>query len=108
MAAVRSRGISTKVTEEDCRTFVERAGLDTVSAWARSALIAAAYNAPTALVLTAEVMALRTIVLRMQYALAHGEALTAETMQQIVDRADAEKLVKAQQRLAQGRPNRPA
>jgi hypothetical protein len=32
MAAVRSRGISTKVTEEDYRTFVERAGLDTVSA----------------------------------------------------------------------------
>jgi hypothetical protein len=107
MAAVRSRCISTKVIEEDYRLFVERAGLQTVSAWARDALLAAANTAPAVLVLTAEVMALRTIVLTALYALAHGETLTPEEMQRLIDRADEEKVYRAQQRLVQSRPNRP-
>ena len=108
MATARTRCISTKVTEEDYGLFMDRAGLQTVSAWARDALLAAANTAPAVLVLTAEVMALRTIVLTVQYTLAHGETLTPEEMQRLIDRADAEKLFRAQQRLAQATPKRPA
>jgi hypothetical protein len=106
MATVRTRCISTKVTEEEYRLFTERAGVETVSAWARDALLKAPNAAPADLVLISELLALRVIVLTVQYTLARGESLTLEEIQRLIDRADAEKLFKAQQRLASSNPRR--
>lgn len=48
----------------------------------------------------AEIIALRTILLNAHYKLAHGEALTPEEMQKLIERADQDKFRKAQERLA--------
>lgn len=55
-----------------------------------------------ALALMAELAALRTILLNVLFKEANGETLTAEQMQMLIDRADADKLRKAAERLHQG------
>lgn len=47
----------------------------------------------------AEVVALRTILLNVLFRQANDETLTAEQMQTLIERADAEKLKKAMERL---------
>jgi hypothetical protein len=49
----------------------------------------------------AEVLALRTILLNIHFAVSQGQTLTAEEMQQLIERADHNKLSKARQRLAE-------
>ena len=49
--------------------------------------------------LMAELMALRTILLNVIYKQANGERLTAEEMQRLIERADADKIKKAAERL---------
>ena len=51
--------------------------------------------------LMAELVALRAILLNVLFKLANGEKPTAEEMQRLIDRADADKLKKARERLAQ-------
>ena len=48
----------------------------------------------------AELLALRTIVLNLHFALASGEALTPDTLERLIERADHDKIRKAQERLA--------
>jgi hypothetical protein len=48
----------------------------------------------------AELLALRTIVLNLHFALASGEALTPDTVERLIERADHDKIRKAQERLA--------
>jgi hypothetical protein len=50
----------------------------------------------------AELVALRTILLSVLYKQVNGESLTAEEMQRLIERADADKLKKAAERLQQG------
>ncbi|HKM83034.1 MAG TPA: hypothetical protein VJY15_19010 [Candidatus Acidoferrum sp.] len=50
--------------------------------------------------LLAEVLALRTILLNVHFTVAKGEAIRAEGMQAIIERADAAKTKKAAERLA--------
>jgi hypothetical protein len=52
--------------------------------------------------LLAEVLALRTILLNLHFTVAKGEAITAEGMQAIIERADRDKAKKATERLAAG------
>ena len=52
--------------------------------------------------LSSEIVALRTILLNVIYKQANGESLTAEEMQRLIERADADKLKKAADRLQQG------
>jgi hypothetical protein len=51
--------------------------------------------------LMAELVALRTILLNVLFKQANDESLTAEEMQALIDRADAGKIRKARERLAQ-------
>jgi hypothetical protein len=51
----------------------------------------------------AEMVALRTILLSVLYKQANGERLTAEEMQRLIERADADKLKKAQAQMEQAR-----
>ena len=48
----------------------------------------------------AEVVALRTILLNLHFALATGDTPTADAMQRLIERADQDKIRKAQERLA--------
>ena len=47
----------------------------------------------------AELVALRTILLNVLYKQVNGEKLTAEEMQRLIERADADKIKKAVERL---------
>lgn len=99
----RVRCVSTKLTEADYATCLERAGSRSLGEWAREVLLAAAATRrPIEELLLAEVLALRTIVLTVQFALGAGETLTPDLMHRLIDRADAEKLRQAQARVTQG------
>lgn len=98
----RTKCISTKVTDAEYATLEYKATGETLSAWARGVLLSAARSHPPELVLVAEFLALRTIVLNLLFAVAAGEPPTAEAMHRLIDRADQEKLRKAQERLSAG------
>ena len=101
MPSLRTKSVSTKVTDEEYAQFEALAGEQTISEWARDALLKATKpNAGEQSVL-AEVLALRTILLNMHFAMSQGQTLTAEEMQQLIERADQNKLSKARQRLAE-------
>jgi hypothetical protein len=81
--------------------IVEAAGTRRISEWLRQVVIAAT-SEPSPTLLLAEVLALRTIVVTVQFALGAGETLTPDVMQRLIDRADAEKLRKVHERVNQG------
>jgi len=100
----RTRSVGTKVTEEEYARL-ETCAFDSrlsISEWCRATLLERAVgpkaNGAYETLLT-EVLALRTILLNLHFAIAKGEAITAEEMQAIIDRADREKEKKAAQRL---------
>jgi hypothetical protein len=96
MATRRTKSISTKVTEAECADMVRRAAPLTVSEWVRGILLGAAH---LQFLLLTELLALRTIVLNLTFALAASGPPTTEAMHAIIDRADAEKLRKAEDRI---------
>jgi hypothetical protein len=100
MAVPRSRCLSTKVTEVEYATFESLAGDQSISEWARDVLLHARTRSATEHILLAEVLALRTILLNLHFAVSTGAPPTVESMRQLIDRADREKLQKAQERLA--------
>lgn len=104
----RARSVGTKVTDEEYARIAEAAGTQRISEWARPRLLTAATSEPADHVLLAELLALRAILLTLHFALAAGETLTPETMQRLIDRADADKLIRAQDRLARPLVGRPA
>jgi len=100
MATRRTKSISTKVTDAEYDAIASRAEPQTVSAWARGILVSTAQPDPLHLVLLAEMLALRTIVLNLQYTLAANHPLSEDAMHRLIDRADAEKFDKANERIA--------
>jgi hypothetical protein len=101
MPALRTKSVSTKVTDEEYAQFEALAGEQTLSEWARDVLLKATKpNAGEQTVLS-EVLALRTILLNIHFAISQGQTLTVEEMQQLIERADQNKLSKARQRLAE-------
>jgi hypothetical protein len=99
MVTPRTKSLSTKVTETEYMQVQALAGTRTVSEWARGLLLRAARPDPT-LVLLAEVLALRTILLNLHFAITSGSTITSEQMQAFIDRADQQKWDKAEARLA--------
>ncbi len=100
-AAARTRSVGTKLTEEEFARLESLAAASgqSVSEWARSALLAA--TTPTAsnpsnnqnqdAAVLAEVRALRAIVLNLFFDLATGEEITVESVKEIIAKADAKK-----------------
>jgi hypothetical protein len=87
MRVLRTRCISTKVTEEEYGRLELLAGEQTLSEWARAVLLKA--GGPSIdHVLLAELLSLRTILLNLHFALANGEQLTAEAMHRLITCAD--------------------
>src|SRR5437762_5043638 len=105
MSRARTKCVSAKVTGEEYVAIVDAAGEQPLSAWARTVMLSAIdANRPSVEhVLVEEIVALRTIVLNLHFALASGEKLTPETMQRLIERADHDKIRKAQERLASSR-----
>ena len=96
----RTKCISTKVTDDEYATLERVAAGQTLSAWTRDVLLATATPHPADQVILAELVALRTIPLNLHFAVVTGETLTAEGMQRLIERADQDKIQKAQERLA--------
>ena len=101
MPSLRTKSISTKVTDEEYAQFEALAGEQTISEWARDVLLKAIEPNAGEQTVLAEVLALRTILLNLHFAVSQGQTLTAEEMQKLIERADQSKLSKAQQRLAE-------
>ena len=100
MATRRTKSVSTKVTEAEYDAIARRAEPLTVSEWARGILLSATQPDPLHFLLLAELLALRTIVLNLNFAVAASDPPTIEAMHSLIDRADAEKLRKAEDRIA--------
>ena len=101
MPSLRTKSISTKVTDEEYALFEALAGEQTISEWARDVLLKATKPNTGEQTVLAEVLALRTILLNIHFAVSQGRTLAAEEMQQLIERADQNKLSKARQRLAE-------
>ena len=101
MPSLRTKSISTKVTDEEYAKFEASAGEQTISEWARDVLLKATKHNASEQTVLAEVLALRTILLNVHFAVSQGQTLTAEDMRQLISRADQNKLSKAQERLAE-------
>ncbi len=101
MPALRTKSVSTKVTDEEYAQFEALAGEQTISEWARDVLLKATKPNAGEQTVLAEVLALRTILLNIHFAISQGQTLTAEEMQRLIERADQNKLSKARQRLAE-------
>ena len=101
MPTLRTKSISTKVTDEEYAQFEALAGEQTISEWARDVLLKAAKPNAGEQTVLAEVLALRTILLNLHFAVSQGQTPTAEEMQKLIERADQNKLGKARQHLAE-------
>jgi hypothetical protein len=99
MASRRTKSISTKVTEEEYDAIVRRADPQTVSAWARGILLGAVRPDPLQFLLLAEFLALRTIVLNLNFGLAKDGPPSIEAMHSLIDRADHDKFNRAAERI---------
>jgi len=96
-AALRTKSIGSKVTEEEYARLEELAGVtgQSMSEWVRTILIeqleqrAAKATEETVL---AELLGLRTILLNLLFTVAKGEVISAEQMQAVIERADAGKM----------------
>ena len=95
MAILRTKSISTKVTEEEYVKFEAVAGKQTISEWARDVLSKAAKPHACEQTILAEVLALRTVLLNLFFKLASAERITEDEMRQIIELAEADKLKKA-------------
>lgn len=100
MAPLRTRCMSTKVTEAEYHTFERMARGQSLSEWIRSALRDHATRRELEEVLLAELLALRTILLNLQFAVAAGTPPTPDEMRQLIERADEDRFRKARERLA--------
>ncbi len=103
MASRRTKSIGTKVTPEEYDRIHALAGDQPVSEWVRAALLKAADAPPCADTVLAEVLALRAILLNLHFHLCSGAPVTADTMRQLIERADREKHQQAESRLATNR-----
>jgi predicted secreted protein len=105
MPVVRTKCISTRVTDEEYARLEALAGETSLSACVRAAVVKAA-TPPAESILLAEILALRVILLNLDYATNQGERYTRETMRALIDRADQEKHQHALECLAPARPAR--
>jgi len=103
----RTRSIGTKVTEDEYATIARWPDGQTLSEWVRDVLLATVTPRPADHALLAEVLALRTIVLNLLFALASGDTPTTDAMKRIIERADEDKIPKALERLMAVTSRRP-
>jgi hypothetical protein len=102
--ALRTKSVGTKVTEEEytrLEVCASQEGLS-ISEWCRNVLLKKSSGdrpRESEKVTLAEILALRTILLNLHFAIARAETITADAMQAIIERADRDKVKKAMDRL---------
>ena len=105
---LRTRTVSTKVTEEEFAAIEDQAAERGVnlSEWAREALLDLLKpdEVPGNEILLAEVMALRTIVINL--AGASVQAMSQEKIQELIDHADRERFRRAEERVSEAAKRR--
>ncbi len=106
MLSRRTKGITIKVTDDEYATLARLAQGQTVTAWVHEVVLATATPRPIDHVLLAEFLALRTMLLNLHASLAAGETPTADAVQRLIERADRDKVRRAQERLASAIPRR--
>ncbi len=102
MARLLTKSIGTKVSEDDYEMLREVAGDRKLGDWVREVVFRAALVDPTAgahRTILGELLALRKILLNLQFAAAAGEPVTRERMLGWIAEADADKTEKASARL---------
>jgi hypothetical protein len=100
MTTRRTKGLTTKLTEDEYARIELCAEGTTVSEWARDVLVKAATAPPDGPVILAELFALRSLILNLLYKLLTGTPVNDDEMERLIERADADKDAKAQARLA--------
>jgi hypothetical protein len=103
MSALLSRSIGTKVSDEDYEMLKAIAGDRKLADWLRDVALKAAMSDPTAAAqrtILEELLALRRVVVNLGFALATGQAITADQMRGLIEAADAEKYETARARLS--------
>jgi hypothetical protein len=105
--AILTKSVGTKVSEAELALLEARAkstGL-TLSTWVRRSLLATPVEAMSNVgeVALAEVLALRTILINLIFSVSQGKPVTAESTQALIDRTDADKMMRAMERLAGAR-----
>ena len=105
MPRVRTRTVSTKVSEDDYALLKQLAGDQRVGEWVREVLFKAVLAERTVeahRTILGELLALRKILLTLQFSVAAGEPVTRDRMLALIEEADAEKGERARARLAAG------
>lgn len=102
----RTKCIGVRVREADFARLQARADSEgkSLGEWSRDVLLGRVENPkPTRAeeTMVSEVLALRTILLNVLFSLAKGKAISEAEMSELIERADAEKLRRASQRLGQ-------
>ena len=99
--SLRTKSIGTKVTEEEYARLEDLAGAagQSMSEWVRTILLDRKAAKATEETVLAELLGSRTILLNLLFTVAKGEAMTAEQMQAVIERADAGKLERARKLL---------
>ena len=99
---LRTKSVTTKVTEAEYARLEEQAALAglNLSEWIRGHLLEAERASSDTGVLLGEVLALRTILLNLLFSISQGKPVTAESMQELIGKADDGKLRRALERLA--------
>jgi hypothetical protein len=100
MTVLRTKGLCTKVTDEEYAMFERLADGETLSEWVRDTLLKAIATPPADPVVVAELLAFRSIVLNLLFKIANGEPVTADVMQGVIDQADGERVRRVHERLA--------
>lgn len=100
----RVRTVGSKVTEDEYAALEQLAQAQgqTLSEWSRKVLLEKLnplLASPTEELLLAEVLASRTIVMNLMYAVIRGEVPNAAKFQSLIEQADAEKFRRAIERL---------
>lgn len=94
--SLRTKSISTKVTEEKYVRLEALADGHTISEWVREVLLkAAAAPSHVEQVIVAELVAMRSILLNLLFGAANTERIGTEEMQRLIERANADKFEKA-------------
>jgi hypothetical protein len=102
--ASRTKSVGTKVTEAEYARLEVCASEEgvSISEWCRNVLLEKSNGdrpRESEKVTLAEILALRTILLNLHFAVARAETVTADAMQAIIERADRDKVKKAMERL---------
>ena len=113
---LRIKSVSTKVSEEEFAALEARARARklTLSEWVRAELLepregesGAAGWIETQGVLLGEVLALRSILINLLFSVSQGKPVTAESMAELIARADGDKSRRAMERLTAARTTEP-